>query len=103
MSSKFVDFFVKVMETPEAQAKFTEITANGTNDKVFDDLIVFAKDYGYDFTKEEIVEYFKANVSNAELSDDDLEAVAGGKGFRMPEYTNEEFGKAFLSVFGAFL
>jgi len=102
---KFVDFYVKMMETPEAQKKFGEIMANGSNEKALDELIALAKEYGFDFTKEEVIEYYKANVGNdsAELTDADLEAVAGGKGFKIPSYSNEDFGKALLGLAGNFI
>ncbi len=103
MGNKFVDFYVKVMESPEAQAKFAKIASGGADNEVFDQLIAFAKETGFDFSKEEVVEYFKTNFSdNAELTDDDLESVAGGKGLKVPQYSNEEFGKSLLGVFTVF-
>lgn len=100
MGNKFVEFYAMVMQSPELHAKFAEISS-GTGTDVFDQLIAFAKENGFDFTKEEVLEYFKTNFNNSgELTDDDLEAVAGGKGLRIPEYSNEEFGKSLLGVFG---
>lgn len=103
--SKFVDFYVKMMETPEAQKKFAEIASNSADEKALEKVIGLAKEYDFDFTKEEVKEYFKTNYSNdsAELTDADLEAVAGGKGGKIPRYTDEEFGKSLLGFGGALI
>ncbi len=100
---KFVEFYVKMMETPEAQKKVAEIVGRGANDEAIEKLIALAKDYGFDFTREEVAEYFKNNLNyeSSELSDAELEAVAGGKGVK--HYSNEEFGKSLLSFGGALL
>lgn len=101
MGNKFVDFYAKVMQSPEEHAKVAAIAAGGATEETFDKLIAYAKESGFDFTKEEVVEYFKTNFSDkGELTDDDLEAVAGGKGLKIPQYTNEEFGKSLLGIFG---
>jgi predicted ribosomally synthesized peptide with nif11-like leader len=100
---KFVDFYVKVMETPELKAKVAAIIAGGTGDAAIEKLIALAKENGFEFTKQEVVDYFKTNFSGdgGELSDADLEAVAGGKGGRIPKYSDEEFGKSLVSIGGA--
>lgn len=99
---KFVDFYVKVMETPELKAKVSAIITGG-GDAAIDKLIALAKENGFEFTKQEVADYFKTNFSGdgAELSDADLEAVAGGKGGRIPRYSDEEFGKSLVSIGGA--
>ncbi len=102
---KFVDFYVKVMESPEAKQKVSAIVAGGAKDDAIEKMIALAKEYGFEFTKQEIAEYFKTNFSSdsTELSDADLEAVAGGKGGKIPHYSDEEFGKSLVSFGGALL
>ncbi|MEL7658083.1 MAG: Nif11-like leader peptide family RiPP precursor [Bacillota bacterium] len=80
--NKFVEFYNYVAGDAEAKSKLEALMAKGANmdkDAYFDEMIAFAKDQGYDFTKEEVIKYFEDNFAEGELSDDDLEAVAGGK------------------------
>jgi len=44
--------------------------------------VAFAKELGYDVTKEEIDEFFKNLSERAELSEDELDMVAGGKSLK---------------------
>ena len=93
--NKFVEFYNYVTSDAEAKAKLEALIAKGGNmdkDAYFDEMIAFAKGQGYDFTKEEVVKYFADNFEEGELSDDDLEAVAGGKG---------QFGADFWKGFKA--
>ncbi len=80
--NKFVEFYNHIVGDAEARAKMEALMAKGSamdKDAYFDAVIAFAKDEGYEFTKEEVTKYFEDNFSEGELSDDDLEAVAGGK------------------------
>lgn len=80
--NKFVEFYNYVAGDAKAKSDMEALMAKGASmdkDAYFDAMIAFAKDKGFDFTKEEVIKYFEDNFSNGELSDDDLEAVAGGK------------------------
>lgn len=82
MNNKFIDFYNHVVEKADAKAKMEALMAQSASmsqDAYFDAMIAFAKEEGFDFTKEEVVKYFEDNYSDGELSDEDLEAVAGGK------------------------
>ncbi len=82
MGNKFIDFYNHVVENAAVKAKMEALMAQGASmskDAYFDAMIAFAKEEGYAFTKDEVIKYFEDNFSSGELSDEDLEAVAGGK------------------------
>ncbi len=70
---KFKAFSQKVLEDQELKKKAKEI---GMND--LDGIIALAKENGFDITKEDFEAAAKEFESNNELSDEDLEQVAGG-------------------------
>lgn len=83
--SKMQDLYNKVAADNELQAKFTEIIKNsGASGKEATQvkLIAFAKEAGFDVSAEEIREFFDDVSKNmeGELSDTELDMVAGGKG-----------------------
>lgn len=99
--NKFIEFYNHVTENAAAKAKLTALMEKGAAmDKgaYFDAMIAFAKEEGYTFTKDEVVKYFEENFSEGELSDDDLEAVAGGKGSKGLSDFWEGFKGGFVSV-----
>lgn len=80
--SKVAEFYQKAMADPAAKAELAAIL-NGKDIAAAteEDLAKIgevAKKLGYEITVEEAKEYL--NPAEAELSDDDLDAVAGGKG-----------------------
>jgi predicted ribosomally synthesized peptide with nif11-like leader len=86
--SKFRQFYDKINSDAEIGAEFKKVLEEqkipaGTpftdlNDEQILALIPVGQKAGFEFTLEEIKAYF-AKMSNDELSDDELEAVAGGK------------------------
>ena len=78
--SKFNDFYAKVNEDEALKAKMEAVLGSVPIEKASDDQLVkigeAAKKAGFDFTLEEVKEFF----SCGELDDDELDAVAGGKG-----------------------
>tara|TARA_B100000959_G_C14509075_1_gene430542 strand:- start:49 stop:369 length:321 start_codon:yes stop_codon:yes gene_type:complete len=73
-------FMSIVAENEEIQTRMVELLQQGSK---MEALIVLAKEYGYEFDAEEALTWGKAAASNedGELSEQDLEAVAGGAGF----------------------
>jgi len=88
--SKFKEFYDKINSDAEIGAEFKKVLeeqkiAPGTpfekfNEENLNALIPFAKKAGFDFTLDEVKAFLKSNTEGGELSDDELEAVAGGKG-----------------------
>lgn len=80
---KMKELYAKVAGDVDLQAKFVEIMKNAaeageaTNEK----LISFAREAGYEISFEEVREYYEAlsGQKEGELSDAELDAVAGGK------------------------
>lgn len=82
--SQMKELFEKVSKDTTLQAKFSMImkdTENTGEETTKEKLIAFAKDTGYDVTLEEMKEFFKdlSNNMEGELSDAELDMVAGGK------------------------
>ncbi len=82
--SKMKELYEKVAADCELQAKFAEIMKNAEaagEEATKEKLTTFAKEAGYDVTVDEIQEYFKelTKPKAGELSDDELDQVAGGK------------------------
>ena len=78
--SKFNDFYKKVMEDEKIKAEVIEVLGDDTFEKASDEKLAkigeIAKKAGYEFTLEEA----KAHFEGGELDEDELDAVAGGKG-----------------------
>src|SRR5258708_13319160 len=69
-------FVRKVYQDPGLQAKVRPLAKNDT-----DGLLKIAADAGFDFTIDDfLAAQVSANEPSAELGDDDLEQIAGGKG-----------------------
>ncbi|MDR3280640.1 MAG: Nif11-like leader peptide family RiPP precursor [Synergistaceae bacterium] len=87
--NKFLNFRDKLTSDGKLAAEYGEIIrrrgiAKGTNfsdldDSTISEIIQAAVRAGFDFTIEEVRKYF-ASDSQDELSDAELESVAGGKG-----------------------
>ena len=88
--SKFKGFYDKINSDAEIGAEFKKVLEEqkitpGTPFEKFSEenlnaLIPLAKKAGFDFTLDEVKAFLKSNAEGGELSDDELEAVAGGKG-----------------------
>ena len=80
--NKIAEFYNKVMSGEALKEKFTAIVGNVAPDKLSDEalgkLAELAKEAGFEITVAEAKEYFKP--VEGEISDDDLDKVAGGKG-----------------------
>jgi predicted ribosomally synthesized peptide with nif11-like leader len=74
MSSSEVERFVSDLKTDDGLRSTLAEHASGVGS-----VVSFANEKGYDITVEEAGAYIQAQVSN-ELSDDQLDAIAGGKG-----------------------
>ncbi len=82
--SQMEKLYQKVAADSELQAKFAEIMkdAEKVGEEVAKEkLIAFAKEAGYDVTVDEMQEFFKelAKAKEGELSDVEMDQVAGGK------------------------
>lgn len=87
--SKITDLYMHVTENPDVATRLqnlvqtfpqqAELTSE-QQEQIIDDLIVFAKEEGYLFTREEVYGYLTSTMENGEISEDELDAVAGGKG-----------------------
>ena len=80
--SKMNELYAKVATDSALQEKFGKIVEEGGDEAaVGEKLITFAKDQGYDVTLSDIEEFFKslAEPTNGQLSEEEMEAVAGGK------------------------
>ena len=77
---QIAELYEKVAADSMLQAKLKEIMSAAQNDEKETretKLIAFAKEAGYDVTMDELKEYLE---NQGELSDSELDAVAGGKG-----------------------
>ncbi len=79
------ELYEKVAADSALEAKFAEIMKDAEavgEEATKEKLIAFAKEAGYDITIEEIQEFFKrlAEAQQGELSEVELDQVAGGKG-----------------------
>jgi len=87
--SKFLEFYNSINTDPAVGAEFKKIAEKYNippgaslidfSDEVLAALIPAAEKAGFEFTLEEVKEYFKRS-DGGELSEDELEAIAGGKG-----------------------
>jgi predicted ribosomally synthesized peptide with nif11-like leader len=80
---KMKELYEKVAGDSGLQTKFAEIMKEAETARVStqEKLALFAKEAGYDISVEEAQEYFKllSEQKEGELSDVELDAVAGGK------------------------
>ena len=80
--SKVSEFYAKAISDDNAKARLGEIlrgkTISEATDEQLEKIGGLAKELGFDITIEEAKNYL--NADSAELDDDDLDAVAGGKG-----------------------
>ncbi len=85
--SKMNELYEKVAGDNKLQVKFSEIMKDADTageEATKEKLIAFAKEAGYDVTAMEMQEFFKelAESKKGELSDVELDQVAGGKSSR---------------------
>ena len=80
--SKISEFYAKAVSDEKAKAKLGEIMGdkpiNEADESQLKKIGALAKELGFEITVEEAKNYLSG--SNSELDDDDLNAVAGGKG-----------------------
>lgn len=80
--SKISDFYAKAMADESAKAKLEAILGGKEFSEASEEELTkigeLAKELGYEITLEEVKEFL--NPAEAELEDDDLDTVAGGKG-----------------------
>lgn len=78
--SKVSEFYAKAISNEGTKAKLEEIlggkSINEADDEQLKKIGGLAKELGFEITVEEAKDYLNGN--NAELEDDDLDAVAGG-------------------------
>ncbi len=81
MSTKaVVEFYDKVVRDKELREKLEIVNENTINEKLFEDLILpEAKKLGYDFSYDDILDYYHPK-EKVELSIDEMESVSGGGG-----------------------
>lgn len=81
--NKFMEFYSHVTENEEASKGLAVLSEKFNQDSdqesVLDELIAFAKKEGFHFEKEEVKGFIEGASASGELSDEELEAVAGGK------------------------
>lgn len=80
--SKMKELYEKIAADSALKAKFTEILKDAEKagkEETDKKLVSFAEEEGYSVTAEEIVDFFKQLESKeGELSEEELDAVAGG-------------------------
>lgn len=82
---KMKELYQKVVKDTTLQEKFNQIMSDAKNageEATGTKLVLFAKEAGYEVTLEEMQEFFKSMTekSEEELSELELDMVAGGKG-----------------------
>ena len=79
--NKVAEFYAEALENNDAKAKLVEILGatriDEADDAQLEKVGAVAKELGYDFTIEDAKNYL--NPADGEISDDDLDEVAGGK------------------------
>ena len=80
MNNKISEFYAKVMADEKLKAKFEKVLAGKEITEASDDQLKqigdIAKELGYNFTLEDVKDFIKSG--DVQLSDDALDAVAGG-------------------------
>lgn len=100
--STMKELYLKVAADESLQQKVNKIfeAAGEDADIAGKKLVEFAKEQGYDVTVEEIGEFFKtmSEGTDGQLSDEDLDAVAGGKQQRPGGPGGPGFGPISMGV-----
>jgi len=95
------EFAKLVLESPELQARGNEVKAANYGEMA-EKIAKIAKEEGFDCTSDEILRAameLMGDSAQGELSDDDLESVAGGKaGMVRPEDENGHFTDPITKV-----
>ena len=77
-----IDFSIKIFQDEEFGNKMNSVVAGRTFDEALDDVVSFANDAGFEISAGELQNIGKRlgamDGSEGDLSDDDLEDVAGG-------------------------
>jgi len=73
------EFYQKVATDPSLQKELMEAVGAAAEEEKTEAFLAFGKKYGVEATEEEVKEFFAAMQAEGELSDDELDAVAGGK------------------------
>ena len=71
------NFMEKIIHDKELQKKIISLPTDDM-DGAIEQGVQIAKEAGFNFTKEHFLEYTNAQNNESELSDNDLEQVAGG-------------------------
>ena len=78
--NKFNEFYTKLNEDSNLKKEVSDVLGNDKFENLSEEKMLrigeIAQKAGFDFTLDEVMRYF----SGGELDDDDLDAVAGGKG-----------------------
>jgi len=85
--SKMNELHAKVAAESALQAKYYKIVEEAGDEAALGEkLVAFAKEQGFDVTASDIEEFFKslAEPANGKLSEEELDAVAGGKDGSIP-------------------
>jgi predicted ribosomally synthesized peptide with nif11-like leader len=80
--SAMKDLYLKVAADAALQAKVGKIFEESGTDKeaLVGKLIKFGKEQGFEISKDDIIEFYKSmEESGGQLSDEELDSVAGGK------------------------
>jgi len=80
--SKMNELYAKVAADSVLQEKLGKIMGNADDEAALGEkLVAFAKEQGFDVTASDIEEFFKSltKPANGELSEEELDSVAGGK------------------------
>ena len=92
MNNKISEFYAKAMADENLKAKFEKVLAGKEITEASDDQLKkigdIAKELGYNFTIAEVKDFIKNG--DVQLSDDDLEAVAGGTGSTGKDKDNQQ-------------
>ena len=82
--SKFTDFYNHLIENEVAKSKVTALAAQfepgAKKEEMVSALTKLAAEEGFTFTDDEVLAFMERFGDGGELSEDELEAVAGGKG-----------------------
>ena len=94
MNSKISEFYAKVMADENLKAKLEKILSGKEITEASDDQLKqigdIAKELGYNFTLEDVKDFIKSG--DVQLSDDALDAVAGGVNKGTVKCRGEEAG-----------
>ncbi|MEL7656601.1 MAG: Nif11-like leader peptide family RiPP precursor [Bacillota bacterium] len=81
--SKMNELYAKVAADSALQEKYYKIVEEAGDEAALGEkLVAFAKEQGFDITISDVEEFFKslAEPANGQLSEEELDSVAGGKG-----------------------